>query len=164
MTTALIALGANLGDRNGAIDAAVTTLGRLEHTLELATSTLIETDPVGHAGQPKFLNGVTAIATALPPEQLLAALLAIERAHGRERSFQNAPRTLDLDLLFYGQEHINQPGLVVPHPKWQERMFVLVPLGEILAAPPLAGESEWNQLRSDVARLLIDHHLRSKAR
>ncbi len=152
MTTALIALGANLGDRAGQIASAVASLGRLEQTRVLATSALIETEPIGLADQPRFLNGVAALTTALAPAGLLAAMLAIERTHGRERSVPNAPRTLDLDLLFYGQERITLPGLTVPHPRWQQRMFVLVPLREILAAPALAGAGEWDALRAETER------------
>jgi 2-amino-4-hydroxy-6-hydroxymethyldihydropteridine diphosphokinase len=154
MTTALIALGANLGDRAGQIASAVAALGRLDTTRVLAVSALIETDPVGLTDQPRFLNGVAAVETALSAQDLLTGLLAIERTHGRERSVPNAPRTLDLDLLFYGQERIALPGLTVPHPRWHERTFVLLPLREILAAPPLAAAPEWDALRAETLRQL----------
>ncbi|HKB90806.1 MAG TPA: 2-amino-4-hydroxy-6-hydroxymethyldihydropteridine diphosphokinase [Opitutaceae bacterium] len=154
MTTALIGLGANLGDRATQIASAVDAIARLEQTRLLAMSALHETDPVGYLEQPRFLNAVAAFATELSPEKLLEHLLAIERAHGRERSFPNAPRTLDLDLLFYGQETMATPTLTVPHPRWHERLFVLVPLREVLEHPVLAPAPEWNELRHQVKTIL----------
>jgi 2-amino-4-hydroxy-6-hydroxymethyldihydropteridine diphosphokinase len=97
----------------------------------LRSSSLYRTAPVGNPNQPDFFNAAALIQTTLAPRALLDALLAIERIHGRERSVQNAPRTLDLDLLLYGDRLIEEPGLVVPHPRMHERRFVLDPLVEI---------------------------------
>jgi 2-amino-4-hydroxy-6-hydroxymethyldihydropteridine diphosphokinase len=94
-------------------------------------SSLYRTAPVGHAAQPDFVNAAVAVETALEPRALLAALLAIEAAAGRERTFKDAPRTLDLDILLYGDRTIDEPGLAVPHPRLYERAFALAPLVEI---------------------------------
>jgi 2-amino-4-hydroxy-6-hydroxymethyldihydropteridine diphosphokinase len=97
----------------------------------LVVSSRHDTAPVGVGDQPRFLNAAATGSTALPPRALLEALLAIERGFGRERPFVGAPRTLDLDLILYGQEAIDEPGLHVPHPRFRERAFVLDPLAEI---------------------------------
>ena len=99
-------------------------------------STLRETEPVGRLDQPRFLNGAVAVATTLPPRALLERLLAVERELGRERGGPRfGPRTIDLDLLLYGDETVEEPGLTVPHPRLAERRFVLEPLAEL--APDL---------------------------
>ncbi len=130
---AYIGLGGNLGDRRANLRAAVEALR--SHGRIVAVSSLYETAPVGYREQPPFLNAVVALETSEPPERLLAALLAIEHALGRVRTFPNAPRTVDLDLLFYDRWTIDLPGLRVPHPRLAERAFVLAPLAEI--APDL---------------------------
>lgn len=112
---------------------AVDKLGGLPDTDVVGVSTLRDTDPVGFLDQPQFLNGVVELATALSPRTLLEALLELERVFGRDRSASppQGPRTLDLDLLVYGDETITEPGLEVPHPRLRERRFVLEPLAEL---------------------------------
>ncbi len=129
MGTAFVALGANLGDRLVTLREAVRRLGELG-TVD-AVSSVHETDPVGYADQPAFLNAVVRLHTGLRPEPLLAALLRIEADLGRVRAFPNAPRRLDLDLLMYDDLTLATPDLTLPHPRLHERAFVLVPLAEI---------------------------------
>lgn len=129
-----VGLGSNLGDREGNLQAAVGQLRAQDQIEVLRESSLIETAPVDSPdGAGMFLNGVVWLRTALPPASVLEVLLEIERSMGRDRANQprNAPRTLDLDLLLYGQQIINQPDLVVPHPRMHEREFVLWPLLQI---------------------------------
>jgi 2-amino-4-hydroxy-6-hydroxymethyldihydropteridine diphosphokinase len=128
MPLVAIALGSNLGDRLSHLEYAV---GRLSELLSgLTVSTLHETDPVDAEG-PRFLNGAAMGETSRSPKEVLDALLEIEQARGRERAYRNAPRTLDLDLVLYGNGIVNEPGLEVPHPRFRERRFVLAPLAEI---------------------------------
>ena len=123
MTRAYVGLGANLGDREGTILAAAERLG--PHRL----SPIVETEPWGYADQPKFLNAVAELETALSPRQLLERLIEIERELGRTREGPRyGPRTIDLDLLLYGEEVVEEPGLTIPHPRLAERLFVLEPL------------------------------------
>ena len=161
-TTAYIALGANLGDRERTLRSAIAALGQLG-SVE-AVSSLYETEPVGMVEQPNFLNGVVALRTALPPQELMAELLRIEQQHGRDRSASvpKGPRTLDLDLLSYGDVVVETPTLTLPHPSLADRRFVLVPLKEI--APqwrhPISGKtaavllSELSQTGSDSSQPL----------
>ncbi len=130
---AAIALGSNLGDRAANIEHGFSGLASLGGTSLVARSRVIETNPVGPAGQGAYLNAAALIVTTLPPEELLAALLAIERSAGRDReaSIRWGPRTLDLDILLYGDLIVAEPGLTIPHPLMHERGFVLVPLAEI---------------------------------
>ena len=126
MTRAYVGLGANLGDREGTILAAAERLG--PHRL----SAIRETEPWGLADQPAFLNAVAELETGLPPRALLDRLLEIERELGRVREGPRyGPRTIDLDLLLYGEEVVAEPGLAVPHPRLHERLFVLEPLLEL---------------------------------
>ncbi len=132
MTRAFIGLGANLGDREGTIRAALDALGAEDGIEVVAVSTLRETEPVGVGEQPLFLNGAAELETTLTARQLLDRLLETERRFGRVRvAGEHGPRTLDLDLLLYGQERIDEPGLTVPHPRLRERPFVLEPLAEL---------------------------------
>lgn len=131
--TAYIGLGSNLGDRREMLRRAVARLRELGQLV--AASSLYETEPVGFREQPWFLNAVVALDTMLAPRGLLQRLLQIERDAGRERTFPNAPRTLDLDLLLYGRLVCEAEDLVLPHPRLHERTFVLIPLMEI--APDL---------------------------
>jgi 2-amino-4-hydroxy-6-hydroxymethyldihydropteridine diphosphokinase len=133
MVRAFVGLGSNLGDREGTLRAAVGRLRGLSATQVLRVSTLRNTEPVGYIDQPRFLNGVVELETELPAHELLDALLNLERGFGRDRSASppRGPRTLDLDLLLYGNEEIAQPGLEVPHPRLHERRFVLEPLAEL---------------------------------
>jgi 2-amino-4-hydroxy-6-hydroxymethyldihydropteridine diphosphokinase len=130
---AYVGLGANLGDREGAIRNAVDLLGAEPGIEIVAVSRLRETDPVGYVDQPRFLNGAAALETDLAAAELLALLLDVERRLGRERTGEErfGPRTIDLDLLLYGQEEIDEPGLTVPHPRLAERRFALEPLHEL---------------------------------
>jgi len=129
-----LALGSNLGDREAALTRALEQLGALGFRTGLRSSDW-ETEPVDGPPQGPFLNAVVAGETGLAPDALLEACLTTERALGRLRGLRNGPRTLDLDILFYGQERIEGPGLVVPHPRLHQRRFVLAPLAEI--APDL---------------------------
>jgi 2-amino-4-hydroxy-6-hydroxymethyldihydropteridine diphosphokinase len=130
-TVATIGLGANLNDPAAQVEYALAELDRLPGTRLLARSSLYASAPVGYVDQPDFINAAAQIETTLAPRALLAALLDIEHRHGRERSFRNAPRTLDLDLLLYGEAHFHEEGLTLPHPRMHERGFVLLPLLEI---------------------------------
>ena len=137
-----IALGSNLGDRQAHMDFAVGELRRLIQPLR--SSTFIETDPVDVPDvQSPFLNGVVVGETTLAPADLLAALLAIERMRGRQRPHRHAARTLDLDLILYGNRVVNEPGLAVPHPRFRERRFVLAPLAEVAGewVDPVTGQT-----------------------
>ncbi|MDQ8024036.1 MAG: 2-amino-4-hydroxy-6-hydroxymethyldihydropteridine diphosphokinase [Moraxellaceae bacterium] len=131
---AYIGLGANLGDARRALLDAAAELDHLPDTEVVAVSSLYRSAPVGYAHQPDFINGVAAVDTQLAPRALLDALLQLEQDWGRERSFRNAPRTLDLDVLLYGDRVVNEHGLHVPHPRLHERAFVLLPLAEIAPA------------------------------
>ena len=134
MTTAYVGLGSNLGDRERLIREAAVLIGALR------LSTVIETEPWGHENQPMFLNAVAELETPLTPRQLLDHLLDVERRLGRERiGPQWGPRTIDLDLLLFGDETIDQPGLVVPHPRLTEREFVLKPLAELVPTLKIPG-------------------------
>ncbi len=133
MTRAYVGLGSNLGDREATIHAAVADLDSRPRVEVVAVSSLIDTEPVGFTEQPRFLNGVAAIETDLPAGDLLGLLLEVERRFGRTREGVPAqgPRTLDLDLLLYGDAELDEPGLRVPHPRLHERAFVLAPLAEL---------------------------------
>jgi len=126
-----IGLGSNLGGSREQLQRALFDLAQLPGTQLLAHSSLYRSAPVGYLDQPDFVNAVAKIATTLTPQALLAALLHIEQQHGRERTFQNAPRTLDMDVLLYGERQIHEHGLTVPHPEMHLRAFVLLPLLEI---------------------------------
>ncbi|SMC28541.1 2-amino-4-hydroxy-6-hydroxymethyldihydropteridinediphosphokinase [Andreprevotia lacus DSM 23236] len=129
--TAYVALGANLGKPARQLRRACELLGRLPGTQLLRVSSFYASPALGYTDQPDFINAVASVETRLSAEELLEALLAIEAINGRIRSFRNAPRTLDLDLLLYGDSVIERPGLSVPHPRIIERAFVLNPLLEI---------------------------------
>ncbi|MEO8680935.1 MAG: 2-amino-4-hydroxy-6-hydroxymethyldihydropteridine diphosphokinase [Vicinamibacterales bacterium] len=124
-----MALGSNLGDRAAHLAFGVGRLATILHHLK--QSSWFDTAPVGVGDQPRFLNGVVIGETALPARALLDLLLDFEREAGRERPFPGAPRPLDLDLIFYGEEQISEAGLIVPHPRFRERLFVLEPLAEL---------------------------------
>jgi 2-amino-4-hydroxy-6-hydroxymethyldihydropteridine diphosphokinase len=128
---AFIGLGANLGDPEAQVRLAISRLGKLPRTRLLAASPLYRSAPVGVGEQPDFVNAVAEIETAIGARALLEALLALEARFGRERPSPGAARTLDLDLLLYGERVIAEPGLTVPHPRMHERAFVLMPLAEI---------------------------------
>jgi len=136
--TAFIGIGANLGDARGNVLDAVERLRRLPGATLEAVSSLYRTAPIDSSGD-DYINAVARLSTSLPAQQLLEALFGIEQAHGRERPYFNAPRTLDLDLLLYGDEQIATPTLVVPHPRMHQRAFVLMPLLELAPAVVLPG-------------------------
>ena len=131
---AFIGLGANLGDPGEQLRGALAALDAIPGTRLTRASSLWRTAPVGHTAQPDFVNAVAEVETTRAPRALLDALLAIERGAGRSRGERNAARTLDLDLLLYGDERIDEPDLVVPHPRLAERAFVLEPLAALAPA------------------------------
>ena len=128
--TAYVALGANVGDPLAALRGALQAIAALPDTEVLRTSRAYRTAPIESSG-PDYLNAVTALRTCLTAQELLDGLQAIELASGRERPYRNAPRTLDLDLLLFGDARIFSERLLVPHPRMFDRAFVLVPLAEI---------------------------------
>jgi 2-amino-4-hydroxy-6-hydroxymethyldihydropteridine diphosphokinase len=154
METAYIALGSNLpspaGTPRQTLDAAIDRLAELGHLV--ARSSFYETAPVGYADQPEFLNAAVALATPLDPHTLLDRLLEVERSFGRDRSqgIPNGPRTLDLDILLYGDYVISTQALQLPHPRLHQRSFVLVPMAEI------APERIHPELRRTMSQLLKD--------
>ena len=125
-----MAFGANLGDAQASVLQAIQDVGALATTQLKKASALYASAPYEASG-PEFVNAVAIYETDLPPLELLDALQNLENIAGRERPFANAPRTLDLDIIFYGDVALDTPRLTVPHPRWQERAFVLVPLAEI---------------------------------
>src|SRR5262245_11391431 len=132
--TAYLALGSNLGDRLALIESALERLRRHPRIEVVAVSSIIETEPVGgDPGQNRYLNAATELRTTLWPRELLSECLAIEAEHGRDRTRQPrwGPRQIDLDILFYNSEVIDEPGLHIPHPRMAEREFVLQPLAQI---------------------------------
>jgi 2-amino-4-hydroxy-6-hydroxymethyldihydropteridine diphosphokinase len=136
---AYIGVGANLGDREATMRAALAALDAAPGVRVVAVSSFVETEPVGYLDQPRFLNAAAAVETDLDARGLLDALLAVERELGRTRDGPRyGPRTIDLDLLLFGDERLDEPGLTVPHPRLHERPFVLDPLAELdpeLAVP-----------------------------
>jgi 2-amino-4-hydroxy-6-hydroxymethyldihydropteridine diphosphokinase len=131
MTVCYIGIGSNLGDRRSYIDKAIGALKKNKDIEVLRISSIYETDPVSDIAQGKFLNGVIEIETSLGAQKLLEELNLIEKSLGRKRVAVNAPRTIDLDILYYGDEVIKEDSLVVPHPRIQDREFVLKGLREL---------------------------------
>ena len=150
MRRVAVALGSNLGNRDAAIEFAAAQLALLFDNVRL--SEIVETWPLGEnsEGQNLYLNAVAVGETDLPARNILDALLAIESAFGRERSYLNAARTLDLDLILLGDDIIIEPGLEVPHPRFRERFFVLGPLAEVGAdmVDPVSGQTVAQLLRT----------------
>jgi len=145
VTRAYVGLGANLGDRGGTIRRAVELLD--ERVGVVAVSSVRETEPWGYADQPSFLNAAAAVETDLGARELLAALLEIERELGRTRDgARYGPRAIDLDLLLFGDETIDEPRLTVPHPRLHERRFALEPLAELDPALIVPGRGAVSQL------------------
>ncbi len=132
MSRALIALGGNLDDPVRRLPRVMAELDELPRTQLLRASSLYRTAPVGYADQPDFINAVALVETALPPPALMAELLAMEARHGRLRGLHNGPRTLDLDLLLYDDQVLDDSFVTLPHPRMHQRAFVLTPLLEIM--------------------------------
>jgi 2-amino-4-hydroxy-6-hydroxymethyldihydropteridine diphosphokinase len=151
-TEAFIGLGSNLASPDRQLASALESLAALPNTRLREVSSFYRTAPVGYAGQPDFVNAVVRIETALAPRALLDALLDIERRHGRVREMPNGPRTLDLDLLIYGDRRHHEDGLTVPHPRMHERAFVMVPLAEIAPERDVAGRGTARELAESLAR------------
>jgi 2-amino-4-hydroxy-6-hydroxymethyldihydropteridine diphosphokinase len=143
---AYIALGANLGDPAAQVERALEELSALPHSRLRDRSAAYLSRPLGFTDQPDFVNAVARLDTRLSPRALLAALLDIEHRHGRERTFRNAPRTLDLDILLYDSMILDAPGLHLPHPRLHERAFVLLPLAEIAADLEVPGRGRVRDL------------------
>ncbi|MEO6033491.1 MAG: 2-amino-4-hydroxy-6-hydroxymethyldihydropteridine diphosphokinase [Burkholderiaceae bacterium] len=155
MTLAWVGLGANLGDAALALRSAAAALGALAQTVLVALSSVYRSAPIESSGA-DYLNAVALLQTELPAPALLAELRRIERGHGRERPYRNAPRTLDLDLLVYGDQRIALPTLTVPHPRAHVRAFVLRPLAEIAPELELPGRGRVTELLALVADQRIE--------
>ncbi len=148
---AFVGLGANLDDPRMQVSQALGELGAIAGTRVVKASSLYRSAPVGHGTQPDFINAVAELATGLSAHDLLAELQAIEARHGRRRSFANAARTLDLDLLLYGGETVRDQTLTLPHPRMHERAFVLLPLLEIAPAAVVPGHGPARELLENCA-------------
>jgi len=153
---AVVALGSNLGDPRAQVLRAFGELGELPGTRVIARSSLWKTAPVGYADQPAFVNACALVETTLAPHALLDGLLGIERAHGRVRDVPNGPRTLDLDIVLYGELALHEAGLTVPHPRAHERAFVLAPLLEVWPDAIIPGRGAASQYRERVAGQSIE--------
>lgn len=157
---AFIGLGSNLEDPRSQLQRAFAELDRLPETRLTARSSLYRSAPLGYPDQPEFVNAVAKIATALTPQALLQGLLQIEHRHGRERTFRNAPRTLDLDVLLYGDVQLHEHGLTIPHPQMHLRAFVLQPLLEIAPNVGIPGigqaEMAFERCQDQILEVLSD--------
>jgi 2-amino-4-hydroxy-6-hydroxymethyldihydropteridine diphosphokinase len=146
VTAAYVGLGANQCDPRRQLEQALRELDEIERTRLVRSSSFYRSAPVGYINQPDFVNAVAELETGLPAERLLAELQSIEARHGRQRSFANAPRTLDLDLLLFGEALVSEPELTVPHPRMHERAFVLLPLLEIAPDAAIPGRGKASAL------------------
>lgn len=152
-TEAFIGLGANLGDTRAAVEGAIGQIAVLPQTRLIHRSSLYQTAPV-HASGDDYVNAVVEISTRLAPLELLHQLQALENQAGRQRPFRNAPRTLDLDILLFGDLQIDSPELTVPHPRLWQRAFVLMPLAEI--APKRVSAAQLMEVTQGVARQVVN--------
>ena len=148
---ATLGIGANLGQAQAAVQAAIAAIAALPQTQLVRASSLYGSAPVDSSG-PDYVNAVVQVHTALSAPALLAQLQMIEQAAGRERPYRNAPRTLDLDVLLYGDGRISSAALTVPHPRMQQRAFVLLPLAQI--APHLVSESALAAVRDQAIHII----------
>ncbi len=151
---AFIGIGSNLGDARSHVRNAILQLGLLPQTGVTGQSSLFLTAPVDADGE-DYINAVVRLDTALPPDQLLNELLALENATGRERPYPNAPRALDLDILLYGRQQIATPALTVPHPRLTQRAFALIPLLQIDPFIDIPGQGPAHSFAAGVAQQVI---------
>ena len=154
-----VGVGSNLGDRARFLEKAKSLVNQLPGTRFLRSSSVYETEPVGGPPQGKYLNAVWEIETSLSPHEIKEKLREIEAKLGRRRSFENAPREMDLDILFYGSQIIDEEGLKIPHPRLQERLFVLEPLTEL--APDLRHpvlEKTTKELLEQIRKILHENY------
>jgi 2-amino-4-hydroxy-6-hydroxymethyldihydropteridine diphosphokinase len=150
MATAFVGIGSNLGDREGHLRDALELLAAEEGIEIVSVSVLRETEPVGPVEQGPFLNGAAQVTTELPPRELLERLLDVEQRLGRVRRERFGPRTIDLDLLVYGDEVVDEPGLTLPHPRLHERRFALEPLAELAPGLVLPGRGPVSALLAEL--------------
>ncbi len=153
---AYIALGSNLEDPIWQIRSAFEKIARLPDTHLIQHSSLYKSAPAGGLNQPDYINAVAKINTSLTPFELLEVLLSIESQHGRVRKFRNAPRTLDLDILLYGDMQLNDDKLIIPHPRMSQRAFVLYPLSEIAPSCHIPGHDKIDQLIAACSNQIIE--------
>jgi 2-amino-4-hydroxy-6-hydroxymethyldihydropteridine diphosphokinase len=146
MTRAAVALGSNLEAPEAQVERGFEEIAALPETRLIARSRLFRTAPVGYVDQPDFVNACALVETELAPRALLDALLEVEKRHGRVRMIPNGPRTLDLDIVLYGDRVIDEPGLKVPHPRAHERMFVLAPLVDVWPDAVIPGRGRASDL------------------
>lgn len=151
--SAWLALGANLGAAENTISQAIRTIAQWQHTQLIRASSLYQTAPIEATGN-DYINAVVEISTQLSPQHLLQQCQAAEAAAGRQRSYRNAPRTLDIDVLLYGDQHIHQNNLTIPHPRMYQRAFVLVPLAEI--APHMVTPAQLDAVRHQTITRIAD--------
>jgi 2-amino-4-hydroxy-6-hydroxymethyldihydropteridine diphosphokinase len=149
---AAVALGSNLAEPEAQVERGFEEIAALPQTRLVARSKLYRTAPVGYIDQPDFINACAVVETALEPRALLDALLAVEAKHGRVRDMPNGPRTLDLDIVLYGDRAIDEPGLRVPHPRAHERAFVLVPLVDAWPDAVIPGHGPARECLAKVVR------------
>jgi len=152
MTLAAVALGSNMEEPEKQVQRGFDDIAALPQTFLLARSRLYRTAPVGYVDQPDFINACALIETQLAPRALLDNLLAVEKRHGRVREIPNGPRTLDLDIVLYGDRVIDEAGLKVPHPRAHERAFVLTPLVDVWPDAQIPGRGAARELLRKVTR------------
>ena len=143
---AVIALGSNVDEPDRQVNRAFDEIAAMPQTKLVAKSRLHRTKPVGYAGQPDFVNACALVETGLAPRALLDNLLQLEKQHGRVRTIRNGPRTLDLDIVLYGDTIVDEPGLVIPHPRAHDRAFVLEPLVEVWPDATIPGKGKAAEL------------------
>ena len=152
MTLAAVALGSNMDEPEWQVSRGFDEIAALPDTRLVARSRLYRTAPVGYVDQPDFVNACALVDTRLAPRALLDELLALEKRHGRVREIPNGPRTLDLDIVLYGDRVIDEPGLKVPHPRAHERAFVLTPLVDVWPEAQIPGRGAARELLRKVTR------------
>lgn len=156
MTVAYVGIGSNLNEPVRQVEDALLELDRIPRSRVLRRSSLYKSAPLGYADQADFINAVGKLDTALEPEKLLDELLIIEARHGRRRSFPNAPRSLDLDLLLFEELELQTARLTVPHPRMHERAFVLKPLLELSAEISIPGKGSARKLLKNCERQIVE--------